>query len=76
LAATQDRLSLWTSRNEYALALWCGGPSASNWKIDAPKAQILSLKYGDREKLVVDQVEFGCNKNGATQDQCLQITFG
>jgi hypothetical protein len=75
LVATQDRDGAWLAGTENALALHCGGVGNSLLKFDAAKAQIIKIGYGDREKLTVDNLEFACNKNGATHDQCLQITF-
>jgi len=75
LVATQDRDGAWLAGTENALALHCGGVGNSLLQFDAPKAQIIKVGYGDREKLVVDQLELACNKNGATHDQCLSITF-
>lgn len=73
--AGQDRWGSWLSSTEYALELYANGPTNSMLQFDAPKAQITKIDYADREKLAIDNVEFACNKNGATQDQCLSITF-
>lgn len=78
--STQDR---WTAMlenlNEYALELDCGGPSGTSsdavLSFDAPKAQIISMSEATRENLVTDEIEWQCNKNGATADQELSIVF-
>lgn len=75
LNATQDRHSAWEDGLEYPLALYAGGVGTSQFKIDAPKAQVMNIGYADREGLVVDDVELACNKNGTTVDQSLNITF-
>lgn len=75
LVATQDREGLWTAGTEYALELHCGGVGNSRFQFDAPKAQITKKTVGERNKLAIDQLEMACNKNGATQDQSLSITF-
>lgn len=73
--AAQDRWGAWLAQTEYALALDMAGPSGSTVSIDVPKAQILNIQEADRGKLVTDQLEFAANKNGATHDQELSITF-
>jgi hypothetical protein len=75
LVATQDRHGAWLAGTENALALHCGGVGTSLLQFDAPKAQIISIGYGDREKQIIDNLELACNKNGATHDQELSITF-
>lgn len=75
LVATQDRHGLWLSNTEYALELHLKGAGNSVLQFDAPKAQIMKITHADRDKLVVDQIEMACNKNGATHDACLSITF-
>lgn len=75
LVATQDRHGSWLSNTEYALELHLGGVSNSKLQFDAPKAQIMKITHADRDKLTVDSVEMACNKNGATHDACLSITF-
>jgi hypothetical protein len=42
---------------------------------DAPKAQIINNQEADREGMVTDDIQFQLNKNGATHDQELSITF-
>ena len=73
--AAQNRWGAWLAQTENALALDIAGPNGSTISIDAPKAQILNLQEADRGKLVTDQLEFAANKNGATHDQELSITF-
>ena len=41
----------------------------------APKAQVFSLQEGDREKLLINEVEMMCNKNGNTEDREFSLTF-
>lgn len=73
--ATQDRWGDWLLNSEYAIELYCAGPTTALLKFDAPKCQILNNSIGDRSGLVTDEAEWGCNKNGATHDQELSITF-
>lgn len=77
--AAQDRWGAWLAMTEYALEIDVAGPAGGSsdamLSFDVPKAQIMNLQEGDRAKLVTDQLEFACNKNGATHDQELSITF-
>jgi len=73
--AAQDRWGKWLDYSEHALELHCNGPTNSMLQFDAPKAQIVGLSEGVRERLVTDDIEFQCNKNGATHDESLKITF-
>lgn len=73
--ATQGRWAAWLASTEYVLELDVGGPGNSVLSFDAPKAQINNLQEADRGRIVTDSIEFVCNKNGATHDQELSITF-
>lgn len=79
IVATQDRWAAWIAQTEYALELDLAGPAGGSsdavLSFDAPKAQIINNQEADRGKLVTDQLEFACNKNGATHDEELSITF-
>lgn len=75
LVATQDRHGIWVANTEYEFETVLDGPTDSTITITAPKSQILNSQEGDREKLQIDQLELGCNKNGATKDESLKITF-
>jgi hypothetical protein len=41
----------------------------------APKAQVFSLSEGDREKLLINEIEMMCNKDGNTEDREFSLTF-
>jgi hypothetical protein len=75
LVATQDRFGAWLAATESALSVVLDGPSTSTITISIPKAQIVNDQESDRGKLVTDEVEWSCNKNGATADQEVSITF-
>lgn len=75
LVATQNREGSWLAGTEAALAITLDGPGTATLGISAPRAQIQSLKEGDRGKMITDEIEFSCNKNGTSQDQELTITF-
>jgi len=75
LIATQNRESAWITGTEAALAITLDGPGTATLGISAPAAQIQSIKEADRGKMITDEIEFSCNKNGANQDQELSLTF-
>lgn len=79
LVATEDRYGDWIAGEEYPLSCEFDGPAGgtSNAKmtIAAPKAQIASIQEGERNKLVIDELEIDCNKNGANKDEDCSITF-
>ena len=73
--AAQDRWAAWLASTEFALELDVAGPTNAVLSFDAPKAQIINNQEADREGMVTDDIEFQCNKNGATHDEELSITF-
>ena len=75
LTATQNRHNIWTTSTAYAIQITLDGPSTSTLGITAPKAQILNIQEADRNRVVVDDIEFLCTKNGATQNEELYFTF-
>lgn len=79
LVATQDRIAAWTGATESAFSVAIDGPApsatTSTITFSAAKAQIINNQEGDRNRIVVDDLEFSCNKNSTTNDQELQITF-
>lgn len=75
LTATQNRHNVWTTSTAYAIQITLDGPSTSTLGITAPKAQIINIQEADRNRVVVDDIEFLCTKNGATQNEELYFTF-
>ena len=75
LVATQNRHNIWTTSTAYTIQITLDGPSTSTLGITAPKAQILNIQEGDRNRVVIDDIEFLCTKNGATQNEELYFTF-
>lgn len=71
LVATQDRYASLLSSVEASLSLAIGNAIT----ISAPKAQIVNLQEGDREGVVIDEVEWQANKNGTGIDQDVSIVF-
>jgi hypothetical protein len=79
LVADDDYYGDWLDATEGALSFGFDGPAgaSSNGSIvvSAPKAQLLNVQEGDRNKLLINDLEFGLNKNGATKDTEFSITF-
>lgn len=75
LVATDDPYGDWTSGVEASFAISLDGPGTSALAITAPKAQIINCQESDRGQLATDDIEFACNKNGATADQELTLAF-
>lgn len=75
LVATQDRYGDWLTGDEAELSVVLSGPTDSTIEFVAPKAQLVNIQEGDREDLVTDEIEWSCNKNGASADQELSIIF-
>lgn len=79
LVATQDKFGLWVAGTEAAFSCAIDGPTGTssngNVTLAASKAQVKNITESDRGKIQVDEVELACNKNGATKDQQITITF-
>lgn len=73
--AAQNRWNAFLQQTEFLLELDVNGPTNSMLIFDAPQAQIINIQEGNRNDIVTDELEFQCNKNGATHDQELSITF-
>jgi hypothetical protein len=76
LVATRPSYTNWLARLEATLAITV--PSATgNGSIafSAPKAQIINIQEGDRSRLVTDEIEWQCNRNGQSDDREFSITF-
>jgi hypothetical protein len=75
LVSVQDRYGKYLDLSEHALTFDIDGPWNSKITIAAPKAQIVAISEADRENMVVDEIEWQCNRNGSTADQECSITF-
>lgn len=75
LVANRDVYGDWVGSTEAEFSIVLDGPSTSDITISAPKAQIINAQEGDRSRLVTDEIEWQCQKNGANQDQELSIVF-
>lgn len=63
LAGTQAAFSLSIPTND------------GTFVVAAAKAQVMNHQEGDRNGMVTDEIELACQKDGATNDQELSITF-
>jgi len=49
--------------------------STATMSLSVPKAQIVNVQEGDRNKMITDEIELQCNRNGTTIDEDVAITF-
>lgn len=75
LIATQDRYGQFLATTEGVLSWEIAGPSGSKIVINAPKAQIVNIQEGERNKIVTDELEWQCNRNGDDADEEFSIEF-
>lgn len=75
LVASQNRHNIWTTFTPYVIQITLDGPTTATLGITAPKAQIINLQEADRNRIVTDEIEFLCTKNGANQNEELYFTF-
>lgn len=75
LVANRDVYGDWVARTEAAFTYTLDGPADSTLAISAPKAQIVSAAEGDRNRIVIDEIEWHCQKNGTAANQALTFTF-
>lgn len=73
--ATRDSYAQLLAASEAEFLLVIPTPGGGDITISAPKAQVLNPQEAERSGLLVDQIEWGCNKNGTTHDQELSIAF-
>lgn len=74
LVATQDRYGMFDAEEENAFSLELA-KSGATIEFSVPKAQIVKIEEGERNKIVIDNIDLQCNKNGATADQDMSIIF-
>ena len=75
LVADRDPYGLLLAGTEQAMNIVLKGPTTSTITIAAPKTQHHNVQEGDREGVSIDNIELTCNKNGATKDESVSITF-
>lgn len=75
LIATQNRYGQFRDSTEGILSFTIAGPTTSTVVFSMPKAQIVAKPMGDRNGIMIDQIEWQANKNGDTADEELSFTF-
>jgi hypothetical protein len=75
LVATSDRYGQLIAMTEGTLTWGLDGPTNAVLTISAPKAQIVANKEGERNKMVIDELEWNLNQNGSTVDSDVTMTF-
>lgn len=75
LIATQNRYAQFRDATEAALSFTIAGPTTSTLVLLMPKAQIVAKPMGDRNGIMVDQIEWQANKNIDAADEELSVTF-
>ena len=80
LVADDDRYGDWLLGTEAAFTTSFKSVlvdlSAVEMTLAAPKAQIVNIQEGDRNKLITDEIDLQCNRNGAAVDEDVSISFG
>ena len=75
LIATQNRYGQFRDSTEGVLSFTIAGPTTSTVVFSVPKAQIVAKPMGDRNGIMIDQIEWQANKNVDTADEELSFTF-
>ena len=75
LIATQNRYGQFRDATEGILSFTIAGPTTSTVVFSMPKAQIVAKPMGDRNGIMIDQIEWQANKNVDTADEELSFTF-
>jgi hypothetical protein len=75
LVATRDAYGDWTSRLTGVLSVSMLAQDLKTLTFSCPKAQMLAVKPGNRNKLITDDLEFVALRNDQTEDEVMSITF-
>jgi hypothetical protein len=75
LIATQNRYSQFRDGTEASLSFTIAGPTTSTLVFAMPKAQLVAKPMGERNGIMVDQLEWQANKNVDASDQEFSIAF-
>ena len=75
LIATQNRYGQFRDSTEGILSFTIAGPTTSTVVFSMPKAQIVAKPMGDRNGIMIDQIEWQANKNVDAADEELSFTF-
>jgi hypothetical protein len=74
-SSVENTWTQFTAMAEGALTWGLDGPTNSVLTIAAPKAQLVSVTEGNRNKVVTNELEWACNKDGSTSDTDASFTF-
>jgi hypothetical protein len=72
---SQNRYLQFLEMTEGVLTWGLDGPTNSVLTISAPKAQIVANTEGERNRMVIDELEWQCNQNASTVDSDITMTF-
>jgi hypothetical protein len=76
LVATRNTYGDFLAMEEAVFSASLAVGSLGNFIIYAPKAQVINVQEADRNRLVVDDIEFQCNRNGLlAADKDEELTF-
>ncbi len=79
LVADYDSYGKWVAGTEAAFSTSFSSvlidESVATMSLSAPKAQIVNVQEGDRNKLVTDEIELQLNRNGVNIDEDVAIAF-
>ncbi|NNE62357.1 MAG: hypothetical protein HKN35_15805 [Woeseia sp.] len=77
--AASDPYGDWLAHTEGIFSCKIDGPTGANTNGDftfsAPKAQVMNVQQSERNRLLTHDVELVCNKNAATADEEVSLTF-
>jgi len=75
LVATLSTSGLLSAGTQAAFQVVLDGPTDSTLTIDAPKCQVMTSQEGDRNGMLIEDIELACQKNATTSDKELFFTF-
>jgi len=73
--STLNTYGIFTAGTQVDFQVVLDGPSNSTITIDANNCQVMNSQEGDRNGMVIDDIELACQKNGTSTDQELFFTF-
>ena len=75
LYATKDFHADWLAETEAAINIVVGSATGNTITLNAPKAQLTNAPVGDRNGLLVEALEYQCNRSAALGDDELTVAF-
>lgn len=73
LVATDDRYGDWVAGTTAALVVTLDGPSDATLSFQADKAQYMNVQEGNRNDMVIDDVEWACTSTGTNDDELVMV---